>query len=68
MSSLETVEKEILNKTGPLSLFSRHGLAGLVIGMQFILIGYTLYAVNNTMTELIATNRELKVLIQSLVR
>lgn len=58
----------LADRAGVMPLFGRHGLAGLVIGAQFLLIGYVLFTVNGTMTELIAVNRELKVLIQTLVK
>jgi hypothetical protein len=51
-----------------LNLFSRHGLAGLVIGALFLMHGYTLFCVNKTMIELIMVSREMKTLIQERVR
>jgi hypothetical protein len=59
-----TVEKA----GGVLNLFSRHGLAGLVIGALFLMHGYTLFCVNKTMIELIMVSREMKTLIQERVR
>lgn len=47
-----------------LPLFGRHGLAGLVIGVLFLLVFYQMSKLNTSINENTAVLRELKTLIQ----
>ena len=55
-------------KGGAFALFSKHGLAGLVIGALFILHGYTLITLNGSLVELIGVIRELKAVVEHVGR